>query len=194
MESGSTLDSFELGDANISTGELPSRAWIYLKKLHNRKEEGFQKERSILLETCAGLSKTVDLFAVEMGLLSYEISRAFERQNKGDGDTEELSYLKNKIAVILKKLDVAVEDPTGAQLEGALLGRCEVVRNTNRPDVRGHVVGEAMSPMVSYRGKLVHLAEVIGWIGEEPVESTSSVEEEKTSRLHGEPENYGEGF
>lgn len=179
MEPGAPLDRFDLPDSNVALGELPSRAWMYLKKLHNRKEESFQKERSTLLDACTGLSKTVDLFAAELGLLSYEISRALERQERRDGDTQELSHLKTKIGATLKKLSVAVEDPTGEQIEGDLLGLCEVLRNTNRPNVNGHVVGETLSPIVSYRDKVVHLAEVIGWTSEEP--DPTPVAEEKTS-------------
>lgn len=167
MESNEApLDTFDLGDSTIVASELSSRAWIYLKKVNKKKEESFQTERGALLETCAVLSKTIDLFAVELGLLSHEISRAIGRQEKREGDLEELSYLKNKLDTILKKLDVSVEDPTGESIRDELVARCEVLSNTTRPNINGHVVGETLSPIISYRNKVIHLAEVIGWIGE----------------------------
>ncbi len=158
---------FEVGAHDMPAYELSGRTWRYLKKLHDQKEHAFEEERQALLKTMARSSDTVDELAVALGLISYEASRLSGQAEKRGEDTNALSHLQTRFDLVLKRLGVIVEDPAGAALQGVLADCCDVIDNVEQPGVQGHLVGETISPIVIYRGKVVHRAEVIGWMGVE---------------------------
>lgn len=149
-------EHFELHGAVASPSELPSRAWMALKKLRER----LDAERASLVDTTGRIGQTADNAARALGLLSHEISRSARRA----GDAEELRHLSLKADDALRATGVRLEDPAGQPLVGALLERCHVLENLPRDDVREHIVGETLTPAVLLGPKIVHLAEVIGWI------------------------------
>lgn len=156
--------AFDLPQTRLSAAGLPSRAWMYLKKLHERREQGAERERRGVLESVAQAARTSESLARELGLLAHEILRLSARASEPEGRADALRHLAVKAAAALRRAHVELEDPTGAPLDGALAERCQVIHNVPREGVRGHVVGETLAPGVRLSGRSVHLAEVIGWV------------------------------
>lgn len=155
-------EPFELHGACPVASDLASRAWMFVRKHHERLDEEFRAEKAVLLESAAGMNRTAETAARALGLLSHEIGRARERE--AAAGVEELRHLSIKAEDALRSAGVRLEDPTGQTLAGPLLGRCQVLDNLPRPGVGEHVVGETLTPTILLGPKVIHLAEVIGWI------------------------------
>jgi hypothetical protein len=151
--------------SSANTTDLTSKAWAYLRKLFEKKEQELLSERKFLLNTLDMVRKSNAQFAIEVGNLLFSINK-FSNQGQLQEMNSRIGQIQQILSDVANRLSVKIVDPTGEEITDELSDCISVLTTISKSDIQGHIVGETLSPIILYQKKVIKAGVVVGWYGE----------------------------
>lgn len=150
---------FETGPSKDTDKNYSEMAWATLNLLY--KEKNKQKD-TIVANYMQQLMSTKDELE-DIGKAIAEIQYLVIKQKTKNSGSNALHRIKEKLDLVLQKMDIEIIDPEGEPLDDDWIEKVDIIKTVPNENAKVHCIGISLSPIIIRKGNLISRAGVVAW-------------------------------